>query len=480
MDYLIDGTIANAELGHTVALSADGKRVAIGQKGVEATTPPMVTVYENDGNAWLPIGDPIIGEANNDPHGFSIALSADGQTMALGLAHHDALSENMGQLKVYTYVNESWSQMGSTILGTQEEDLLGYAVAISATGDRVAVGAPDYDHSEMEPDVGYTQIYEYDNGEWIQLGSDIIGDVPQEVSGRALSLSADGLHLAIGSPTYGIYISPGVPGAVRLFEYIQGEWQQKGNTIHSFAESAVMGSAVALSADGNRVALSAPVSMSGGHVYVFQYAQEDWQYIGGVTAAVNDYLYSTNFGTAIALSGDGHRLVVGNSIVDVDLNAPELGEGILYIYEYDGDTHWNEIGRIENEDQEERTYFGGAIGLSADGTQLAVGARAKDNDLAEDVGRVLIYSGVGTTSVQEVKALEHRNLILYPNPTQGPLFLAGEPIDYQAVQVTNHLGQLLQRQSTIDQVDLSGLPTGLYFIALLTEKEMLIQPVLKE
>ena len=57
---------------------------------------------------------------------------------------------------------------------------------------------------------------------WTQLGLDIEGEAPQDVSGHSISLSADGTVLAIGA-----YANEGkgnVGGHVRVFKSLNGEW----------------------------------------------------------------------------------------------------------------------------------------------------------------------------------------------------------------------------------------------------------------
>lgn len=50
-----------------------------------------VRVYELDGIAWKQVGDDIDGEANDDQFGFSVAISDDGTTVAIGAPYVSCL-----------------------------------------------------------------------------------------------------------------------------------------------------------------------------------------------------------------------------------------------------------------------------------------------------------------------------------------------------------------------------------------------------
>lgn len=66
--------------------------------------------------------------------------------------------------------------------------------------------------------------------QWCQLGSDIAGDGH---GGHAVSLAADGSHVAIGEP---IADSNGTDsGQVRIFRWIGAGWAQKGVAVHGDA-----------------------------------------------------------------------------------------------------------------------------------------------------------------------------------------------------------------------------------------------------
>jgi hypothetical protein len=62
----------------------------------------------------------------------------------------------------------------------------------------VAIGAPRNDGNGS--DAGHVRIYRWDGSVWIQRGGDIDGEAADDWSGWAVALSADGDTVAIGAP----------------------------------------------------------------------------------------------------------------------------------------------------------------------------------------------------------------------------------------------------------------------------------------
>ena len=50
---------------------------------------------------WIQIGQDITGEANGDEFGYSVSLSDDGKTLAMGVRSADVNGHSSGHVKVY-------------------------------------------------------------------------------------------------------------------------------------------------------------------------------------------------------------------------------------------------------------------------------------------------------------------------------------------------------------------------------------------
>ena len=91
------------------------------------------------------------------------------------------------------------TQLGQDIDGEAGGDLSGSAVAISADGDTVIIGAFLNDGSNGS-DSGHARIFDWDGTTWTQRGNDIDGEAATDLSGEAVAISADGNAVAIGAP----------------------------------------------------------------------------------------------------------------------------------------------------------------------------------------------------------------------------------------------------------------------------------------
>ena len=94
----------------------------------------------------------------------------------------------------------SWKQIGLTITGEANGDRFGFSVSLSDDAKTLAVGAP-YANGEDGDDVGRVWVYRTDDSEsgWTQIGEDIDGEADGDTSGGSVSLSGDGKTVAIGS-----------------------------------------------------------------------------------------------------------------------------------------------------------------------------------------------------------------------------------------------------------------------------------------
>lgn len=253
------------------ALNADGTRMAIGAPGNDGNGRDSghVRVFELTGDEWLQLGVDIDGDSAGDGSGVGASLNADGSRVAIG-AHFAA------QARVFEYDGESWAQIGSDIDGGSWN---GYRVSLSADGSRLAVGAPAI-NSQTLP--GYARIFDYREGEWIQVGSDIVGEAPRDFCGDGLSISGDGMRIAVGAS--GHDGNGEDSGHVRIFELVGGNWVQLGADIEGEAAGDISGSVLSLSSDGTRVSIGAYWNdgngENAGHVRVFEYNGYSWIQVG--------------------------------------------------------------------------------------------------------------------------------------------------------------------------------------------------------
>ncbi|MBT8070611.1 MAG: hypothetical protein KJO80_09300, partial [Gammaproteobacteria bacterium] len=115
-----------------------------------------------------------------------------------------------------------------------------------------------------------------------QLGADIEGEVSQLSSTYAVSLSAEGNHLAIGAHNHDG--SGSRSGNVRVFQWSGLGWEQAGASINGEAVEDYSGGSVSISSDGSRVAIGADGNDGNGnysgHVRVYHWANASWTQLG--------------------------------------------------------------------------------------------------------------------------------------------------------------------------------------------------------
>jgi hypothetical protein len=199
----IDGEAAGDFSGRSVSLSADGSRVAIGAPNNYTDGggggAGHVRVYDWNGTAWVQLGQDIDGETYQDNSGSSVAVSADGSRVAIGARFNNDGGDAAGHVRVYDWNGTAWVQLGQDIDGEAAGDFSGWSVSLSADGSRVAIGAPNNDGDSNFIDKGHVRVYDWNGTAWVQLGQDIDGEANFERLGSSVALSADGSRLVSGT-----------------------------------------------------------------------------------------------------------------------------------------------------------------------------------------------------------------------------------------------------------------------------------------
>ena len=134
------GAVGAAQQGFSVALSADGNTATVGGPG-DNSGAGAAWVFTRSGGVWTSsklVGTGAVGPARQ---GFSVALSADGNTAIVG-----GLDDNSGAGAAWVYTRNGgvWSQQGSKLVGTgaATKARQGSSVALSADGNTAIVGGP--------------------------------------------------------------------------------------------------------------------------------------------------------------------------------------------------------------------------------------------------------------------------------------------------------------------------------------------------
>ena len=197
----IDGEAANDRSGYSVSMNATGDRVVIGayQNDGAGTNAGHVRVYQYSSGSWNKMGSDIDGEAVGDQFGLVVAMNDAGDRIAVGGPENDGSASRAGHARVYSYNGSAWVQLGADIDGEAAGDNFGNNVSINDAGSRIAIGGQYNNGNGSE--AGHVRIYDYspDTDSWSQVQSDIDGEAAEDRSGFAVSLSASGDRVAISA-----------------------------------------------------------------------------------------------------------------------------------------------------------------------------------------------------------------------------------------------------------------------------------------
>src|SRR5690554_188851 len=257
------------------------------------------------GTGQTQIGQKIEGDTGTDAFGQSVAISGNGNIIAVGA---DQYNSYMGHVRVYEEVSGTWTQIGNDIEGDSSGDWSGRSIALSVDGSIIAIGAPFNDDGATE--AGHVRIFENVSGVWTQIGNAIDGDATWDESGTSVALSADGTIVAIGAPRHNG--NGNESGQVRVFENLQGTWTQIGSDIYGLQTGHGLGISCSLSSDGSILAVGANArSTAGGpasYSIIYENVSGSWTQIGQI---INPASPSDRTGRSVSLSSDGNIVAIG-------------------------------------------------------------------------------------------------------------------------------------------------------------------------
>jgi hypothetical protein len=395
-DHFACGGGNQGHTGTSIALNGDGTTMAIGapfesggaagvngnQRDNSVYASGAVYVYLRQGDSWTQQAYVKASNPGQSDHfGSSVALSRDGNTMAIA-AHWEASGATgvngnqndnsipqSGAVYVFTRTGTTWTQQAyikASNTGKAGEgqlagdgDQFGFSVALSGDGNTLAVGAISEDSAA------------------------------QQINGNQGDDSAQSA------------------GAVYVYARTGSTWAQQ-----AYVKSANMGAgdglgfSVALSFDGNTLAAAAfdedgggrginppdnTESQNSGALYVFTRQGGTWSqqaYIKGSKGETSD-----GFGFATAISDDGNTIAVGSGdeaclTPGIDppgcaddappLRGANIWVGAAYVFVRNGNA-WSEQTFIKAPNARPYNSFGVRLDLSGDGNTLAVSAYLEDN-----------------------------------------------------------------------------------------------------
>jgi hypothetical protein len=240
--------------------------------------------------------------------GMSMSFDAVGDRLAVGAPRMN--SAQPGWVFVYHFDGSSWSEewrFNSTYL----MDAFGWALAMNAAGDVLAVGSVRNHWSGLD---GAIDIFRRDAGGWSQEATITTAQLPDSSGiGAVVALSRDGRYLATRSGSSSN--SPVPSGAVYVLERVApGSWVQVARLQEPVAySSGGFGASLAFDAETKVLAAGnwqdSRFAYMQGAVSIFRRLGATWAYDAVVlpsSPVVGGY-----FGRAVALNTAGDRMLVG-------------------------------------------------------------------------------------------------------------------------------------------------------------------------
>ena len=352
----------NVFVGTSVALSADGNTAMVGgfqnNNGLAA-----VWAFRRVGTVWSQDGPKLTTstDAGDDIYGYSVALSADGNTAMVGGAGDNS---KRGAAWAFTRAAGVWSQQDFKMIPSDEIGFVsfGTSVALSADGNTALIGGPLDDGPLGPDDVGAAWVFTRTGNVWSQQGPKLTADGGIDGDDRSfgwdVALSADGNTALIGGPG-----DNGDFGAAWAFTRAGTVWSQQGSKLTADdvpGNVAGVGGSVGLSSDGNTALIG-----NAGAAWVFTRAGTVWSQQGPRLTA-SDRNGPAALGFSVALSGDGNTALLGGF-------QDGFFVGAAWVFTRAG-TVWSQHGpKLTASDAYGAAYLGTSVAVSGDGNTALVG-----------------------------------------------------------------------------------------------------------
>ena len=305
------GATGAGGLGKSVALSADGNTALVGgsrDNGFAGAAWVFIRYFNKITHTivWSQQGNKLVGSGatGKATQGNAVAISADGNTAIVGGPSDNG---NVGAAWIFTRsTNGTWTQQGARLVGVgQGASHEGFSVALSADGNTAILGGPEDDSG-----AGAAWVFvRASNGTWSQQGTELVGAgaAGYAKQGWSVALSADGNTAIVG----GIGDHNGL-GAVWIFTRSNGVWRQQGDKlVGSGTTRASQGVSVALSADGDTAVVGGSEDLPSGATWVFTRSNGVWSQQG--EKLVGSGAAEPAYQGIVALSDDATTAIVGGS-----------------------------------------------------------------------------------------------------------------------------------------------------------------------
>jgi hypothetical protein len=184
----------------SIALSSDGSVLAVGEEQFSgsglASTSGVVYVYDwNLGLFWEErVRYQAADVDSGDRFGSSLAISADGETLAVGAVHDDDTQTASGAVYILDRNGSTWTDRSKIKADVPIlNSYFGEGVSLRADASQVAVGDYTNDHF-------YT--FEWTGSAWSQLGEFDVAGLTADKFGRGIAFEASSYNLVVAADAF--------------------------------------------------------------------------------------------------------------------------------------------------------------------------------------------------------------------------------------------------------------------------------------
>ena len=392
VDYIYAGT--------SVSLSADGSRLMMGAPNgaTGSVISGAVYIYSRENNRWfqeqkLQPTDPT----ENMNYGMLVAISRDGTRCVVGAPNADSGGQTgAGALYVYSRTGTVWTlEQRLQASDVVQNGRFGYSASLTSNGDRLVVGAPGATDGSVV-DAGAAYVFVRGGTNWTQeTRQTAISAIGGGLFGYSVDISGDGLVGVAGFPLAfgGGGTGYSAAGAFYSFTRVGSVWTRQAKIVSlDTVENSKLGMSIAISSDGTRVVVGAPLhanpNATSGAAYVFTRSVNDW--VGEYKLPSQADIAGSQFGGSVDISDDGLRIAVGAPYYQRPGSTRKLGGFQNFIFK-DGLWILENLFYIDRSNENKPPRYAVSVSLSGDGYRLAVGAPYTNTGTTNERGRAYIY-----------------------------------------------------------------------------------------
>lgn len=367
IDHVTNNWANGSRTGESVAVSADGSVVAIGQPGDSNALSGNVLVYKYTNNGYQFV-QTLSQNLEGDDFGYSVAMTPDGGTIVVGTPGVQPTfgDTNTGGFIVYdgnttngytqTFVYTPEISTGGVVSGER----IGTSVTIDKFGSTIIAGGPftsgaprtGGSRSVNNYNMGHVYTAYKTSGSW-NKGSFYIPDAvdnyirgdgtfasnsgwKNKTFGYSVALSPNGNHLAVGDPTLGgevPYTTPEVvytftPAVIRLRQQILDLNPTLFNTSNIDRSTGILVTINPITmGTGSPISIELPVDFWPTGIASFSdYSANVFSGTGGVSVSLNS---STN-SLEIAHTRNTSTVSQGFSLIALDLSFKTINDSFVF------------------------------------------------------------------------------------------------------------------------------------------------------